>query len=283
MITLSIIIATIGRTVHLENLLKSLVKGLRDIDYEILIIDQNGDDRLDPIVNEFSDRLSIDHHKVNFKGLSKAKNYGAQHAKGMYMTFPDDDCEVQNNTFKIALETIARTGASIVFGKCTDFENQDSILKFKKEEYWLSIKNMDGGFVESSTIVESKIFQDYLFDERMGAGSFYGAEEGYDWLYRILKDNRFTAFFNPEIIFFHPQALQQKGDETSLKRVYTYTCGHAFLCKKHKFYKKYFKAIIKSLIGIIIYFVTKPKYSKYYRVQLYALLIGYEFANTNDY
>lgn len=282
MITLSIIVATIGRTIDLKNLLASLVKGVKEIDYEIIIVDQNGDDRLDAIVNDFSDKLQIDHHKVNFKGLSKAKNYGAKLAKGKYVAFPDDDCEVQENTFKIALETIKNTKANIVFGKCTDFNNKDSILKFKKEKYWLTTKNMDGGFVEPSTIVEKEVLNHYLFDERIGAGTFYGAEEGYDWLYRILNDKKFTAFFNPEIVFFHPQVIQEKGDEDSLKRVYTYTCGHAFLCKKHKFYKKYFKAILRAIVGICIYLLTKPKYSKYYRVQFYALLIGYELANTND-
>jgi glycosyltransferase involved in cell wall biosynthesis len=275
-ILLSIIIPTIGRKLELLDLLKSLVKSIENISYEIIIIDQNPKGFLDDSLNEYRDILNISHHNVDFKGLSKAKNYGVKLAQGLYLSFPDDDCKIFPSTYSKALEIIQNNNFDIVFGRCIDKMGNDSVLKFKKESYLLNKNNMLGGFVEATGIISKKIFdQGFLFDENMGAGCFHGAEEGFDWLYRILTGSTTKAFYSKEVIFYHPQVLLDKGTPQALKRVFTYSCGGAYLCKKHGFYFKFSKRLILVMISIPFYLFFNWKKSKYYFAELLGLLSGF--------
>ncbi|KQR93540.1 hypothetical protein ASG01_10225 [Chryseobacterium sp. Leaf180] len=275
MIELSIIVPTVGRTEDMSALLLSLTQGLDNIKHEILIVDQNNDNRLDNVISKFSVYLKIKHYKVNFKGLSKAKNFGISKAKGSYISCPDDDCKVTPETYRKALDLIKTSGFNAVFGKCIDNSGNDSVIRFNKKSFELSPATMNGGFVEATMLASSEIFKDFQFDEHMGAGMYYGSEEGYDWLYRILNSKKFRVIYSPEIIFYHPQTILEKGDEQSLKRAYSYACGTAFLCKKHKFVSKFLKKISISVIGIIIHIFHKPKHSKFYVAQLKGLVEGF--------
>jgi glycosyltransferase involved in cell wall biosynthesis len=272
---LSIIIPTINRKIELEELLNSIQNYVVNITFEIIIIDQNPSGFLDDIICKYRSILNISHHLVSFKGLSKAKNYGAQKANGEYLTFPDDDCKIFSDTYSKALETIASKKVDIVFGRCIDAVGNDSVLKFKKESYYLNKNNMVGGFVEATGVIHKSIFEKgFYYDENMGAGCFHGSQEGYDWLYRILKQSNTKVFFSNEILFYHPQVLFDKGSNNSIKRVFTYSCGRAFLCKKHKFYSWYFKRLILVVLSLPFYLIFNKKIAKYYFTELLGLITG---------
>lgn len=273
-IKLSILVPTIGRVKEVGELLNSIYCSNLNFYYEIIIIDQNNTNDLDSIVNYYSDRLPIKHHKVNFKGLSKAKNYGVKVALGKYISFPDDDCKVLENTYSVAFEILEKENADMVFGKCIDELMNDSVLKFKRQPYTLNKNNMLGGFVEATVICKKLIFDKYQFDENMGAGTFFGAEEGFDWLYRILTQSNFKAYYSPEILFYHPQVIMQKGDDASLKRVFTYRCGSSYLFNKHNFVFKYYKRLLLSFFASIFYFIFNKNFYHYYAVEFYALKLG---------
>ncbi len=52
---------------------------------------------------------------------------------------------------------------------------------------------MLGGFVEATVVCKRDVFMNFEFDENMGAGTFFGAEEGFDWLYRILDGGKVSG------------------------------------------------------------------------------------------
>jgi glycosyltransferase involved in cell wall biosynthesis len=273
---LSIIISTINREKELEALLASIEKHVKNVTFEVIIIDQNPPGFLDDVILKFKENLKISHHLVAFRGLSKAKNYGAKIAKGEYFTFPDDDCMLLSNTYFDALEILQSQSFDIVFGRCIDSKGQDSVMKFKKESTKLNTNNMFGGFVEATGVIHKSVFdKGFYFDEKMGVGCFHGAEEGYDWLYRILTSIKSEVFYSTKIIFLHPQVLIDKGSKFSLKRVFTYSCGKAYLCKKHKFYAMYIKRLVLVSMSIPLYLLINPKKAKYYISELLGLISGF--------
>jgi glycosyltransferase involved in cell wall biosynthesis len=276
-IVYSIIVPTIGRKREISELLASIKEADIAIPYEILIIDQNADGFLENSLNEFLNYLPIKVFNVDFKGLSKAKNFGVLKARGEIVSFPDDDCKVFKDTFETGFETLNR-GYDLVFGKCIDEVGDDTVLIFKKEPFELSTKNMMGGFVEATVFCRKKVFEKFQFDENMGAGTFFGAEEGYDWLYRILSNQESKAFFNPDIKFYHPPVVANKGDTSSLKRVFTYRCGTAYLCHKHKFLFKYLTRLYLVFFASIIYKIVDSRKSVYYAVEYHALKLGWLFS-----
>lgn len=278
-VELSIIIPTLNRTIELRALLQSIEKYVLNIEYEVIIIDQNSSGFLYDIVKEFNEKLNLKHHIVAFKGLSKAKNYGATIAQGDFLSFPDDDCTIFADTYSKALETLNSENVDIVFGRCVDAEGEDSVLRFKKTSYLLDKNNMLGGFVEATGVINRRLFeQGFFFDENMGAGCFHGAQEGYDWLYRILTNSSIKVFYSPEVIFYHPQVLLDKGSLQALKRVFTYSCGTAYLCKKHKFYFRFIKRLTLVMLSLPIYLIVNRKKARYYFVEFLGLFIGLTLA-----
>jgi glycosyltransferase involved in cell wall biosynthesis len=272
---LSIIIPTINRRIELEELLNSIQNYVIDIPFEVIIVDQNPSGFLHEIINKFKEILNISHHLVSFKGLSKAKNYGAKKANGEYLTFPDDDCKIFPETYSKALGLMVSKNVDIVFGRCIDASGYDSVLNFNKQSYILNKNNMVGGFVEATGVIHKSIFEkDFYFDEKMGAGCFHGAEEGYDWLYRIFSESDVEAYYCPSVIYYHPQVLLDKGSDHAIKRAFTYSCGNAYLCKKHKFYARYFKRLTLVVFSIPVYLFINQKKAKYYFSELLGLLSG---------
>lgn len=277
-IKLSILVPTIGRTSELEMLLNSIEKSALNFSYEILIIDQNPAGFLDEVLSKYYHLLPINHHLVTFKGLSKAKNYGVKSANAEYVCFPDDDCKVFPDTFPKVFQLLEKEGCDMVFGKCIDEKGNDSVLNFQKEKYTLTKENMLGGFVEATVVCKKEIFDSFKFDENMGAGTFFGAEEGFDWLYRILTESSKKAVFSPEIKFYHPQVILSKGDLSALNRVFKYRCGTAYLCHKHHFAGKYYKRLIMAYAASKLYYFTDKEKAKYYKTEFLALQLGKIFA-----
>lgn len=276
-IKLSVIIPTIGRVKELDELLESLLNS-KFSNFEIIIVDQNQQDILSTVINKYNDRMLIRHHRVNFKGLSKAKNYGVSIARGEFISFPDDDCKIFLDTYDNAFDVLEKSRADMVFGKCVDEKEKDSVLNFQKQQYLLNPQNMLGGFVEATVVCKKTVFQEFVFDENMGAGTFFGAEEGYDWLYRVLTQSATIAVYSPEIKFYHPQVILSKGDEASLKRVFSYSCGTAYLCMKHKFYGRYYKRLGMTIVASFLYFFRDKGVSVYYKTEALGLMVGKIFA-----
>lgn len=274
---LSIIIPTIGRIKELDELMFSLSL-LEEIEqFEIIIVDQNRNGILDYVLDKYRN-LSIRHLRVDFSGLSRAKNYGVEQAHGDWVCFPDDDCRIFQDTFVTAFQLIKENQCDLIFGKCIDSKGEDSVLKFKKEPYFLNKENMLGGFVEATVVCKKEIFAKFQFDENMGAGCFFGAEEGFDWLYRLLNESDYKAFYSPAIKFYHPQVILSKGDSSALNRVYKYRCGTAYLCVKHQLWKAYYKRLLSTKIASLLYLINDMDKATYYKTEYLALKVGKIFA-----
>jgi hypothetical protein len=43
---------------------------------EVIVVDQNGDDRLVALLAPFAERLALQHLRVDFRGASRARNLG---------------------------------------------------------------------------------------------------------------------------------------------------------------------------------------------------------------
>lgn len=273
---LSIIIPTLGRKDEVRALFDSIKNTKIDCTYEVLVIDQNEDGLLDQLCLEYKDALNVMQHKVLFKGLSKAKNYGIDHANGEVLCFPDDDAEMCSDTVHTALEILRDKDVECVFGKCVDKETkEDSVMKFRAQEQLLTLDNFEGAFVEATMFAKKDIFYNHRYDEKLGVGSIFGSQEGYDLVYRMLKDGK-KLFYSPEIVFYHPHKVATKSTEGEVRRAFYYSCGFGYLCKKHGFVKKYKKRLWLLRFGIPVIAVIRHKELKYFRAQKMGLELGYD-------
>ncbi|MDA1570671.1 glycosyltransferase family A protein, partial [Bacillus cereus] len=87
----SIVVPTLGeKTNELQRLFDSLRKQ-DSVEKEIILVVQDNYEQVEKISMEYRD-LDINIFNVDFRGLSKARNYALKHIKGDYIVFSDDDC-----------------------------------------------------------------------------------------------------------------------------------------------------------------------------------------------
>ena len=188
---LSIIIPTLGRLKELEALFASIIASKLSLSYEVIVVDQN-ENLIDELVHKYESSIPIKHHKVSFKGLSMAKNYGVRVADGRIVCFPDDDAEFCLNTIGTALDLLNKKQADCVFGKCVEKNSgKDSVMHFKTCEEFLDLHNFDGSFIEATMFALTDVMKQYPYDESMGVGTIFGSQEGYScgWGYLCKKHN----------------------------------------------------------------------------------------------
>src|SRR5690348_15687235 len=84
--------ATVGRMEEVGRMIHSLASQT-DPSFELIIVDQNPDDRLAPYVRTgLSQGLAIHHVRLEPPSLSAARNLGISLARYDIVAFPDDDC-----------------------------------------------------------------------------------------------------------------------------------------------------------------------------------------------
>src|SRR5271157_1281152 len=100
----SLIVTTIDRVAELERLLTTLdAQSYKD--FEVLVVDQNPDDRLVAVVQKHQG-LTIRHLRSG-RGLSRGRNAGLRAAKGDIIAVPDDDCWYPDQLLATVTEWLA--------------------------------------------------------------------------------------------------------------------------------------------------------------------------------
>lgn len=231
----SLIVCTIDRFDQLERLFRSLA-GQQHRDFEVVVVDQNADDRLRALIGSFSSSFPIRHIRSP-KGLSRARNNGMAVAEGEYLCFPDDDCWYEADTLaKVEALFAAHPDLAIVTGRTLDAEGIPSVsptgetrLALTRWNY-LKCGNSNGIFVRRAALSDIG-----GFDEDLGVGSespFQSGEEA-DFLLRALATGKGAMFF-PELIVHHDQVTSEYGPR-QVERARKYGRGFGALMRKHAF------------------------------------------------
>jgi len=248
----SLIVATLNRKKELDILLLSL-KQQKYKNFEVIIVDQNKN-LIDNIVKKYSDIIDIKHIKVDFKGLSKARNIGLRSIIGDIVAFVDDDCEYLPDTLTKVYDKIEKEGIDILSTKIIDkYSLEDVGIKWGRNEKIINKNNMFKNSMSASLFINTKILKNIFFDENFGVGAKYGSAEESDYLLKLLKQSPKTLY-TPDIYIYHP--LHQNIFD--LQKEFNYAKGLGAFYKKHiKEYSNFLillKIFIKPAIGIVLNF-----------------------------
>lgn len=112
MYELSIVIPTLNEEDHIQNILQDILKNtLISSCYEIIVADSGSNDQTKNRVKTLQKRYPDAHIKFVVaakKGVSIARNTGAQHAKGTYILFLDADVRIATDLLTLNLEEVKR-------------------------------------------------------------------------------------------------------------------------------------------------------------------------------
>jgi len=185
----SLILATVGRTTDVGRCLRSLATQT-DTNFEVLLVDQNQDDRLLPFVREAASwAYTIKHLRMAQPSLSGARNLGIAHASGEIIGLTDDDCWYENDA--IAQLRAAFLDDDELDGVVGHWVEQSQAREHGQATGQLSLaawRRFRGGDASSITLFFKKDLLIKLggFDERFGIGQWFGAGEETDFVLRAL-------------------------------------------------------------------------------------------------
>lgn len=279
----SLILATLGRDWQVADLLRSLTEQTYK-DFELIVIDQNRDGKIDRIIDAASDRLDVKHVKVDFTGNARARDYGIGLAQGRIVAFPDDDCAYEKDVLEKAVaEFKRRPDMAILVAGSYDFSTSGfSVGVNSPNAGYFSRFNMMG--VEFTQFFDRKRIDNkqFYFDHDFGIGSKYSGAEGFELLYRLLRAGG-TAFYNPDIRIYHPDKDHYK---LGAGRMLMYSTGIGAYIRKfanqldvfilYYIVRKMFVApVLKMLLALVLLNPKKLAYSFYNLVGVWRGFLAY--------
>lgn len=273
----SLVVPTINRKEELRQLFHSLYhQSFRD--FEVIIVDQNDDDRITDVVTEFASVLHITHVRQKVKGASRARNTGLSKVKGQIITFPDDDCEYPPDLLEKVLaifrENPQFTGINVT---SRDKESEGKIARLSRSKAQIDKFNILPRTIEFAIFVRASAIQNFYFDEELGVGSHtpWWSDEGPDFILRLISKGAVFMYY-PELVIYHPNPVKIYN-EKAFTRSYKYGCGRGRFLRKHH-YPFWFVVYIWGLYvaGILIgCFQFNAGKIKYYYSGLKGRMQGY--------
>ncbi len=228
----SLIVATMGRAQELSRLFATLSEqSCRD--FEVILVDQNTDERLGPIVEAWQSHFEIQHLRSE-PGLSRSRNKGLIVAKGELIAFPDDDCWYPSDTLhKVKIWFESHPKYDLLSGCARTEELRLTSNRWMRASCEIASRNVFRTgisftlFFRASAISAVRGFDESL---GLGAGTRFGSGEESDYVFRLLAAGS-RGWFDRELTIHHPDKTQ---DFSEAARARSYGIGFGRLLRKHK-------------------------------------------------
>jgi len=222
--------ATIRRTDEVKRFLEHLdCQTYRD--FELIVVDQNSDGRLVPILESYKEMFPILHLRAE-KGLSRARNVGLKHISGDIVAFPDDDCWYGPGLLKQVVQFFdAHPDIDGLTGRVVNEEGRPLGGRWDANFGFINSFNIWRRQRSASTFLRKRVIRKVGdFDEHLGAGSgtFWGSGEETDYLLKALKLG-FKIVYDPNLVVYHPQ------DNATYHKALSYGRGMGYVLRKHRF------------------------------------------------
>lgn len=227
---ISLIVGTLGREAPLKRLLTSLEQQTFR-DFEVVLIDQSGDDRLVPLLTEYP---SLTIRRVTATpGLSKARNLGLTLARGDIVGFPDDDCWYGQNLLAHVNDALADTSIDGVSFRVQDEHGRCSAggwmsagrMTITRRNVWRTVVSCS--FFLKRSVIGTKRFNEHL---GIGSGTPFGSGEETDFLLYLLAQG-LSISYDGSMQVFHP-VFQGPW---KLRRGWNYGLGHGWVLRHHHY------------------------------------------------
>jgi len=257
---ITLITATYNRSKEIKYLLESL-NNQTSKDFELIIVDQNKDDRMINFLENFNYNFILRYFKINEIGLSKARNYGIREANYDIVGFPDDDCVYSNNLIEKLLDFfINNINIDGVLAKNihkVDKHNNEYLITKK------SIENFNIRFDSIQIFLKLNLLKEIgFFDEKLGLPNWFASGEETDILIKLMMKDK-IIYYSPFLNVYHPASVNNLKN-INFDNIRKRSRGTGALWKKHNFKKLVIiRGLVSPVFRILLYFYN------FYRVRYY--------------
>ena len=229
---IDLILPTVGRTSEPRRLLGSLATQTYR-DFRLIIVDQNDDDRLAALVDEFGAGLSISHLR-SAPGISRARNVAVAHLDADVIGFPDDDCWYAPDLLeRVAAVLSANQEWGGVSGRSVDADAHPTTGHYDKQRRMLTRYNLWSRVGSYKMFLRRRVIDTVgRFDEMLGVGSSgpWGGGEDLDYALRAV-DSGHLLYYDPSLVVFHPRR-RETGSQPDPADGYRYGMGMGRVLRK---------------------------------------------------
>lgn len=254
-VLLSMVIATLGRTHELERLLHSLA-AQKVSDFEVIIVDQNIDDRLAAILEAWSGQLRLRRVRTENRGVCRARNVGASFASGQWILFPDDDCWYPADFLSRFEELRTDRPSDFYSGRPVDLQGNTIMGNFSRAPTAVDRRTVWTTLIEWAMIIRRSAFEDVGgFNEEIGpgAGTRWGAYEAQDIALRLLAAGR-QGYYVPTLVGHHPEDLSDRTSSINIAKIRAYSTGMGYVMRRHDYsIRFYLPRLVRPLMGVAVY------------------------------
>ncbi len=271
---LSLVVASLGRTRELHDLLEGFATQPYS-NFEVIVVDQNEDDRLVPIIEQYATRFPLLHLRSDVRNASHARNVGLFAATGEIVGFPDDDCLYQADTMVHVMAHFAGDpGLGLLGGNCvspagklTNGRWASHSCAIDDSNVWTTMQ----GFSMWMRIEPAREVGG--FDPAIGPGTPWGSSEEPDFALRLLRHGC-RGFYDVTLGVFHPDKSFSPG---AIARAHHYGAGMGRVLRRHGIAARialpYF---IRPLGGVVLSLArARGEHARYYWETFRGRLFGY--------
>lgn len=228
----SLIVGTVNRVAELDRLLTSL-EGQTYKEFEVIVVDQNHDDRLVPLLAQHGG-LAIKHLRCE-RGLSRARNVGLRWVKGEIVAIPDDDCWYPEGLLERVVAWFAlhpEFGVLNIVKRSAENKpvgpNWPATARHgTKANVWRCAIS-SAIFMRRSVCVAVGDFNEHI---GVGAATKYQSGEETDYVLRALECG-FRMWYEPSLTVHHPPL---DSPERLRRTTYPFALGAGYVLRLHRY------------------------------------------------
>jgi glycosyltransferase involved in cell wall biosynthesis len=249
--TVSLIVATRGRTQELKRLLESLAVQTYQ-NFDVVIVDQNEDERVLPIIENYRQKVNLRHLRSATHGHAAANNVGLRVCEGDIIGFPDDDCwyapdllDRVIDIFDAHQEWQAISGSEAPTGSA--LTNQ----RFDQEPGPVALSNLWRRHISFSIFYRRRNLAGLFYDESLGigAGTLWGSGEETEYLLQFMKRG-YLVQYEPSLMVYHPDWGRGPYTLAAIAKARRYGMGMGRLLRTHEFPASLtLKYIVRPFLG----------------------------------
>ena len=212
-----LVVATVDRVDALGRLLASLSRQTHDR-LRVLVVDQNADDRLLPVLAEHPGLELV--RLRSPRGLSRARNAAFEHLAADVVAFPDDDCEYPDELLeRVGRRFSERPELDGLSGRAETRDGRAS-PSWEREPATLDAGNLWNRGISFGIFLRRELVERVgRFDEQLGlgAGTAWSSGEEIDFLIRaVARGSRIE--YDPSLVVFHEERSHSPEELRALGR-----------------------------------------------------------------
>ena len=237
---IELIVPTVGRTIELGRFLKAVAAQTWRGPTRVILVDQNPDDRLAPIVEAWSDRLQVVHLR-SAPGVSRACNVALRHSTADLVGRADDDCWYPPDTLDRVVDAFKKHPEwDALSGMSCDEDGRPTQLRWDRAAGVVTRENVFSRTIGFTLFMRRSLVASVgEWDESYGPrpsqrGTIRGGSEDGEYVLRILSAG-FRIWFEPSVRIFHADFTPSVRDREAMRKAYFYGVDHSRLLKQYGF------------------------------------------------